>query len=131
MLSIALIVHKLTVLITVVSFFLRGIGHIFNKSWVHKKFFKIFPHINDTLLIVSAVIVVYLTATSFTEQWIIAKFLALFAYIFLGVMAFKKARTRLMKAIYWLLGLSVLVYLIAVAKTKLIWPFVQVTIQIG
>jgi uncharacterized membrane protein SirB2 len=115
--------HKTTVLLSIVGFFARGIGHIFDQAWVKKKPVKILPHIIDTLLLVSAFALVFVTAFSFSDGWIIAKIVGLIAYIGLGLMAFRFAKTRTQKAIYWLLALIVVFYVVAVAVHKVVWPF--------
>lgn len=118
-----LMLHKTTVLLSIVGFFARGIGHIFDQAWVKKKPVKILPHIIDTLLLVSAFALVFVTAFSFSDGWIIAKIVGLIAYIGLGLMAFRFAKTRTQKAIYWLLALIVVFYVVAVAVHKVVWPF--------
>ncbi|HEY9017902.1 SirB2 family protein [Thiomicrospira sp.] len=117
------LLHKVAVLLSIVGFFGRGIGHIFNQGWVSKKPVKILPHIVDTLLLVSAIGIVMVTDFSFTDPWIVAKILGLVAYIGLGLMAFRFAKTRAQKAIYWLVALVVLFYIVAVAVHKVVWPF--------
>lgn len=118
-----LILHKTTALLSILGFFARGIGHIFNQGWVQKKPAKILPHVIDTLLLVSAVTVVFMTAYSFTDGWIAAKILGLVAYIGLGLMAFRFAKNRAQKVVYWLIALAVLFYIVAVAVNKTVWPF--------
>jgi uncharacterized membrane protein SirB2 len=118
-----LMLHKLAVLISIIGFFGRGIGHIFEQNWVTKKPVKILPHIVDTLLIVSAFAIVFITGFSFSDPWILAKIIGLVLYVGLGLMAFRFAKTRGMKALYWLLALVVLFYLVAVAMHKQAWPF--------
>lgn len=118
-----LMLHKVTVLLSIVGFFARGVGHIFNQSWINKKPVKILPHMIDTLLLVSAISLVAVSAFSFSDGWIVAKILGLIAYIGLGLMAFRFAKTRAQKALYWLLALIVVFYVVAVAVHKTAWPF--------
>ncbi|MDY0137859.1 MAG: SirB2 family protein [Thiomicrospira sp.] len=118
-----LVLHKITVLLSIVGFFARGVGHIFNQAWINKKPVKILPHVIDTLLLVSAFSLVAVSAFSFTDGWIVAKILGLIAYIGLGLMAFRFAKTRTQKALYWLLALMVVFYIVAVAVHKTAWPF--------
>lgn len=118
-----LFVHKITVVLSIIGFVARGWGHIFGKNWVSKKLVKIAPHIVDTLLIVSAISLVFVTGFKFTDTWIIAKILGLIGYIVLGLMAFRFAKDRLSKAIYWLAALIVIFYVVAVAMHKTPFPF--------
>ena len=119
----ALLIHQISVILSIIGFFARGIGHIFDKGWVTKKPAKILPHIIDTALLVSAIILLVIGPWSISEGWVQAKILGLVLYIFLGLMAFRFAKNRLQKAIYWLLALIVIFYLVAVAKTHLAIPF--------
>lgn len=118
-----LMLHKLAVLFSIIGFFGRGIGHIFNQQWVTKKPVKILPHVIDTLLIVSALGIVWVTGFQFSDPWILAKIIGVLVYVGLGLMAFRFAKTRAQKALYWLLALAVLFYLVAVAMQKQVWPF--------
>jgi uncharacterized membrane protein SirB2 len=58
-----------------------------------------------------------------SDPWILAKVLGLVAYIALGLMAFRFAKKRAQKAIYWLMALTVVFYMVAVAVHKQAWPF--------
>lgn len=118
-----LILHKTTVLLSIVGFFARGIGHLFNQGWVSKKPAKILPHVIDTLLLVSAISLVAMSAFSFTDSWIVAKIIGLIGYILFGLMAFRFAKTRVQKALYWLIALVIVFYIVAVAVHKVVWPF--------
>lgn len=118
-----LILHKTTVLLSIVGFFARGIGHLFNQGWVTKKPAKIVPHVIDTLLLVSAISLVAMSTFSFTESWIVAKIIGLIGYILFGLMAFRFAKTRVQKALYWLIALVIVFYIVAVAVHKVVWPF--------
>lgn len=118
-----LILHKTTVLLSIVGFFARGIGHLFNQGWVTKKPAKIVPHVIDTLLLVSAISLVAMGTFSFTDSWIVAKIIGLIGYILFGLMAFRFAKTRVQKALYWLIALVIVFYIVAVAVHKVVWPF--------
>lgn len=110
--------HVTMVFLTIISFFFRGIGHLFNQAWVNRKPVKILPHVIDTILIVSAIATVLVAGFKFTETWILVKIIGLFLYVYLGLMAFRFAKTRMQKAIYWLLALALIFYLAAVAGMK-------------
>ncbi|BBP45803.1 SirB family protein [Thiosulfatimonas sediminis] len=119
----ALIIHQVSVILSILGFFARGIGHIFEKPWVKLKPVKILPHIIDTALLVSALVLLIIGPWSINEGWIQIKILGLVLYIVLGLMAFRFAKNRIQKAIYWLLALVVIFYVVAVAKTHLAIPF--------
>jgi uncharacterized membrane protein SirB2 len=121
--STALFIHKISAVIAIFLFFIRGIGHIFNKPFASAKLLKVFPHLIYTLILISAFTLVYSMQISFSSDWVLAKFVALFGLIVFGVLAFKKTFDRKKAAIFWVLGLLCLFYLVSVSKTKMVWPF--------
>lgn len=115
--------HVLFVLLSGFSFFMRGIGHLRGESWVQKKSVRILPHVIDTGLLVTAITLLVTLEISPLTDWVLAKIVALLCYIFLGVMAFRVAKTQLRKVVFWLLALVVFAYMFAVAKTHLVLPW--------
>ena len=118
-----IITHAIAILGVIAMFFVRGIGTLFQKDWIKKKVFKIAPHVIDTIMLVSGISLVIMSGYSFSQDWIWAKIIAVIAYIFFALMAFKRATTRKMQSIFWIGGLITLFYIVAVAKTKMVWPF--------
>lgn len=117
--------HVLFVLLSGFSFFMRGIGHLRQQAWVQKKIVRILPHIIDTGLLVSAIALLVTMEISPLTDWVLAKIVALLVYIFLGVMAFRIAKTVKAKAVFWLAALAVFIYMFAVAKTHAVLPWVS------
>jgi uncharacterized membrane protein SirB2 len=76
--------------------------------------------------LLTAVSLLFVLEISPLTDWVIAKIIALVVYIFLGVMAFRVAKTVLRKAVFWLLALVVFVYMFAVAKTHLVVPWLTI-----
>lgn len=116
-------IHTVSILAVIAMFFVRGIGTIFEKEWIGKKIFKIAPHIIDTLMLITGITLVIMSGLSFTQDWILVKIVGVIAYVFFALMAFKKAKTRNARAMFWLGGLITLFYLVAVAKHHSVWPF--------
>jgi uncharacterized membrane protein SirB2 len=108
--------HALLAVISGLSFFVRGIGHLRGQSWVTHKLARILPHVIDTGLLVSAIALLITLEISPLTDWVLVKILALVLYVFLGVMAFRIAKTVKQKALYWLAALAVFAYMFAVAK---------------
>ncbi len=82
------------------------------------------PHVIDTVLLASAMA---LTATTsqypFVQPWLTAKVLALLLYIVLGSVAIRHGRTRSVRIVAWLLALVVFGYIVAVARTRVAFPW--------
>lgn len=108
--------HALFAVISGVSFFVRGIGHLRQQAWVQNKVVRIVPHVIDTGLLVTAIALLITLDISPLTDWVLAKIIALVLYVFLGVMAFRIAKTVQTKAFYWGSALAVFAYMFAVAK---------------
>jgi uncharacterized membrane protein SirB2 len=117
--------HVLFALLSGFGFFMRGIGHLRGEAWVQKKLVRIVPHVVDTGLLVTAIALLVTFEISPLTDWVLAKIIALLVYIFLGVMAFRIAKTIKAKALFWLAALVVFGYMFAVAKTHSVLPWVS------
>lgn len=114
-----LIVHVTSVLLSISGFIFRGILRFSGSDLVNRKWLKIAPHIIDTVLIVSA-IMLYLQSglELMSTPWLIAKIVALLLYIALGLIAFRFGKTRTIRLLAWLEAILVFAYIIGVAVTR-------------
>jgi len=81
--------------------------------------YRVLPHLIDTILLASALYLAYLSHQyPFVQAWLTAKIIVLFAYIFFGYMAVKKAKGFFGKLRYLLLALASFVYIIGTAHYK-------------
>ena len=112
-------IHVLTALISLSLFVLRGLGHFRDARFMRQRWLRIIPHINDTVLLLSAgMLALQIGQYPFSADWLTAKFLALLIYIMLGMVALKWARTLPLQISAWLAALMVFAYIISVAVTK-------------
>jgi uncharacterized membrane protein SirB2 len=110
--------HLLMVVLSVSFLLLRFALSLKPAAVLQTKFFKIAPHIVDTLLLVSAVmLMVTIQQYPFVNPWLTEKLIALLAYIALGVMALK-GRTKAMRWMYFFGALGWLGLVLRVAITK-------------
>ena len=110
--------HLLMVVLSVSFLLVRYAMSLKPAAMLQTKFFKIAPHVIDTLLLVSAVLLMMaLQQYPFVHAWLTEKFLAVLAYIGLGVMAFK-GRTAAIRWICFLGALGWLGLVLRVAMTK-------------
>ena len=80
----------LCVAITLALFVLRGIWMMTASPRLHERWVRIVPHVNDTLLLTSGIILaVLLQQYPLVHGWLTAKFFALILYIVLGAYALK------------------------------------------
>jgi len=111
--------HMSTAFISISFFIIRGVWVYKNSSMMSKKWVKISPHINDTILLVTAILLSISTQQyPFVDSWLTAKFLALIVYILLGMFALKRAKTIQNKVLFFILSLLTFSYILGVALTR-------------
>ena len=116
---LVLTIHVLTVLISISGFIFRGYLLFSGSSMFRKKWIKIVPHVNDTILLISAITLVYKTGFFPMEQpWLMAKLIGLIVYIGLGMVAFRFGKTRNQKMLAWVGAIIVFAYILGLAVTK-------------
>ena len=113
------LIHIATAFISIGLFILRGIWVQTNPERMKQKWVKIVPHINDTFLLASAILLaIGYQQYPFVHGWITAKVIALVAYIVLGMFALKRAKTQQQKMIFFILSILTFGYIVMVAVTK-------------
>lgn len=119
------LIHMSTAFISISFFLVRGFWVFNHSEMMNKKWVKIVPHVNDTILLVSAIILaVGLQQYPFTHDWLTAKFIALLLYIVLGMFALKRAKEMKNKIIFFVLALLMFGYIVGVALTRTAgWSF--------
>jgi uncharacterized membrane protein SirB2 len=111
--------HQCSAFVTISLFIYRGIWILRNPNKVRPLWMRVVPHGIDTLLLISALSLVYITGQYPGEQpWLNAKIGALVVYILLGLIAFRFASSQKMRLIAWLLGVLIIFYIVAVAITR-------------
>lgn len=114
--------HVVTAIISISGFFLRGIWMIQASQMLTQKWVKILPHVIDTLLLASAMILIfYINQYPFSHGWLSAKLIGLMVYIGLGLVALRFGKTRTIKITAWFAAMGTFSYIIAVAITKNPW----------
>lgn len=111
--------HVGCAVISIAGFVLRGVLMLAESPQLQRRFLKIVPHIVDTLLLASAVVLsAMLNQYPFVHGWVTAKVLALLAYIVLGTIALRRGRTRSARAAAFGLALLMFGYIVSVALTR-------------
>ncbi len=107
--------HLLFVVITILLFQYRFLLRALNKSI--PKILKIVPHINDTLLLISAITLAVMGGFNPTNHpWLLAKIIALVVYIVLAAMALKSRGTK--RIVTYVLATLVFVFMVMTALSK-------------
>lgn len=112
-------VHITCAMLSISGFILRGVWMMADSPLLNRRSVKILPHLVDTLLLVSALLMVFLSAQyPFVQSWLTAKVIALVVYILLGMVALKRGTTRGVRIVAWWLALLVFAYIVSVALSR-------------
>jgi len=115
--------HKGFAYLSITLFAIRGVIMLADKrELLARKPVKIVPMVVDTLLLVCAIGLVVMGGWPLSSPWLQAKFVALIAYILLGVIALRAGKTKAIRTAAFFAGLLVVAYIVAVARTKLVIP---------
>ncbi|MDX1490685.1 MAG: SirB2 family protein [Pseudohongiellaceae bacterium] len=113
------IIHMTCAMISIVGFATRGVLKIQGSAVLEKKLVKVLPHVIDTVLLASAIVLVVMSGQyPFATPWVTAKLLGLIVYIGLGVVLMKKAKTKQSQIITFVLALVTIGYILMVATRK-------------
>jgi uncharacterized membrane protein SirB2 len=113
------IVHQTTVSLTIIGFTIRGIWMMRGSPLLNTRAARTFPHVNDTLLLVSAIsAAAILGQYPFVNTWLTAKVLGLLAYILLGAVALTYGPTRKIRISAYIGAILSFTYVVHVAFTK-------------
>lgn len=118
-------IHITTAGISISLFMLRGYWRLQDAAHLRARWVRIVPHVNDTLLLASAVALAIVTQQyPGAQSWLTAKVIGLLVYIGLGMVALRFARGRPAQIGAGLAAIAVFAYIIAVAVTRHPIPFV-------
>lgn len=118
-------VHITCVVLSGIGFFIRGVWMIRESPRLHEKWVRVLPHIVDTTLLVSAVLLtLQIRQYPFVHGWLTAKVLGLPGYIVLGAIGLKYGRTRKIRIGAWLAAMALFLYIVLVALARQALPFV-------
>lgn len=117
-------IHVLSVSLSFLGFFLRGIWMLSDSPMLERRWVKIVPHVNDTVLLTAAVwLAVLMRQYPFVHGWITAKVIGLLFYIGFGMFSLRRGRSKAIRAMFWLASLSTFGYIVSVALSKNPWGF--------
>lgn len=112
-------IHLTFIGLSIAGFLLRGFWMMSDSPLLQAKLTKILPHIIDTVLLVSAVVLaVQLGLKPGEHPWLLAKIIALFVYIALGVIALKPGRPKAVRITAFVLALVVFAFIVCAALFK-------------
>jgi len=109
-------VHIATVAVSYALFFVRGIWMVSDSPLLHRRWVRVVPHVNDTVLLAAGI---WMTSIIHqypgTHGWLTAKLAGLVLYILLGLIALRPGRAKRIRVIAWIAAQIVFGYIVAVA----------------
>jgi uncharacterized membrane protein SirB2 len=103
---------------SIVLFVLRHVLSLRNIDWRKSRALRIMPHVVDTLLLISAILLtIAIGQYPFVNSWLTVKLFALVVYIYLGMQAFKTNRSQGARRIAFLAAVIVFGFIVTVART--------------
>ncbi|UCE32858.1 MAG: SirB2 family protein [Burkholderiales bacterium] len=116
--AILKLVHQGAVTVSIAGFVLRAVAGIGGAGWVRGRAARTLPHLVDTVLLGSALAMVWMARLPLDSPWLIAKFTALLVYIGLGMIALRPRFTGLVRTGAATAALLCFGYIVSVAITK-------------
>lgn len=114
MYSILKHVHLTAIIISLTLFALRFVWTLRQSPQLQKKWVKIVPHVNDTILLASAfALCVVIAQYPFVDAWLTQKIFGVIGYIVMGFWTLKWARSLSMK---WLGFIAAFGFIVLTAK---------------
>ena len=112
-------IHVICAAITITGFVLRGFWMLTESPLLTHRLTRIAPHVVDTLFLLSGIFMLVIAAMNpFTQPWLLAKFVALIAYILLGMVAIRRGRTKNIRAVTFVSAIAVFGYVIGVGMAR-------------
>lgn len=111
--------HMMFVAISGLFFLVRGGWMLAESPMLQKVWVRVFPHVNDTLLLVCAVVLCVMTQQyPFVQGWLTVKVFMLIAYIVLGTVALKRGKTKTVRVAAFFAALACFLFMVSVALLR-------------
>ncbi len=111
--------HIACVVLSISGFCLRGLLLMRNSALARRRWLRILPHVNDTILLTAGIVLTVLIAQyPFLDGWLTAKFFGLIAYIVLGALALKPGRPPRLRLAAGGAAVAVFGWIVSVALSK-------------
>ena len=117
-------IHMTFATLTIVGFLLRGYWRIIGSGFYKNRAMKIVPHAIDAMFLATGIwLLMILNLNPLQHSWLLAKFAALFAYVGLGMVAFRFGRTQTVRLVAYVGALASFAFVVgtAIAKSPLSW----------
>lgn len=108
--------HITTATLSLLFFVVRAWWSVRESSWLQRRWVRVLPHVNDTLLLTLGVLLmVMLRMWPQHHPWLAAKLIALLLYIGLGTLAIKRGRSPAVRGGAALAAVATFAYMLGAA----------------
>ena len=113
------LVHIVCALVSGAGFVLRGFWMLADSSKLAARWVRIVPHCVDTLLLLSALGLVFASGQyPGVLPWLNVKIVILLAYIGCGMFALRPGRAKGVRAVFFAVALACYAFILSVARTR-------------
>ncbi len=113
------LVHQGAIALSIVGFAARGVAALQGARWVRGRIARTLPHIVDTVLLASAISLVWLLRLNpGAAPWLLAKIVGLLLYIALGMVALRPGLPWAVRASAFVAAVLCFAQIVAMALTK-------------
>ena len=114
--------HVTCVVLSGAGFLLRSVLMWVESPLLRRRWMKILPHVNDSLLLAAAIaLALHLGQYPLRDDWLTAKVAGLIAYIILGSVTLKRGRSRRQRGLAVVAAMAAYCYVVSVALTRNPW----------
>jgi uncharacterized membrane protein SirB2 len=111
--------HVTCVVLSASGFVLRGIWMLTDSPMLNRRWVRILPHVNDTLLLGAAIgLAVSLDQYPFVHGWLTAKVAGLLGYIGFGMFALRRGPGKAVRTAFLVASLASFGYIVSVALMR-------------
>lgn len=111
--------HITCVILSIAGFCLRGLLHMQKSTLLARRWVRLLPHVNDTVLLAAALTLTVLTGQyPFLDAWLTAKVFGLIGYIILAALAFQPQRPPRLRLAAGLAAATLFGWIVSVALSK-------------
>lgn len=112
-------IHLTLIAVSVLFFITRYVWVMTNSGMMQKKWVKIAPHVIDSMLLVSALVLcVIISQYPFMTGWLTEKFIGLVLYIGFGLLALKLGKDKKVKTVGFIFAVATIAFMGKLAVTK-------------
>ena len=112
-------VHTIAATLSASGFLLRGYWMLVRSDLLQHRVTRIVPHVVDAILLLAGIAMLWtLHMNPLAQEWLLAKFGGLIAYILLGMVALKRGPTRRIRAVAFAAAVAAFAYIVGVALFK-------------